>query len=148
MLSMPFANTYIYLIFPCSADVASCINILICKVDANYCKISNLDQTFYFNWCHKYLFPINITLMSYSIPFKSLLLVSETFRLWVFAFLSFMNLYLQAFMCYVHNKLMHFVQGTVVFVMGMVQGFLKNCNEEFKGAIVRDSCIFYGWDFI
>lgn len=47
-------------------------------------------------------------------------------------------------MCNVHNKLMHFVQGTVAFVMGMVQGFPKNCNEEFKGAIVRDGGIFYG----
>lgn len=33
---------------------------------------------------------------------------------------------------------MCFVQGSVVFVMGMVQGFPKNSNEEFKGPIVRD----------
>lgn len=122
--------------------MVSCINIFICKVDASHCKISNLDQTFYFNWCYKYLFPINITLMSYSIPFKSLQLISETFSLWIFTFISFISL------CNIHNKLMHFVQGTVVFVMGMVQSFPKNCNEEFKGAIVRDGCIFYGWDFI
>lgn len=37
---------------------------------------------------------------------------------------------------------MHFVQGAVVFVMGMVQGFPKNCNEEFKGAIVKDDFVF------
>lgn len=82
---MLLANMYVSLIFPHSPDVASCINILICRVAANYCKISNLDQTFYCNWGHKYLFLIYITLMSYPIPFKSLLLVCETLGL----FLSF-----------------------------------------------------------
>lgn len=51
-------------------------------------------------------------------------------------------------MCNFHNKLIRFVQGTVVFVMGMVQSFPNNCNEEFKGAILRDGYVFYGWDFI
>lgn len=126
MFSMLLANMYVYLIFPCSPDVASCINILIRKVSANYCKISNLDQTFYCNWCHKYIFLIYFTLMSYPIPFKSLLLVCETLRL----FLSFI---VCTFMCNFHNKLMHFIQGTVVFVMGMVKGFpraaMKNLKE-------------------
>lgn len=82
--------------------------------------------------------------MSYPIPFKSQLLLCETLRIWDFQISFFYSLYLGAFMCSFHNKLMHFVQGTMVFVIGMVQGFPKNCNEEFKGAVVRDGCIFYG----
>lgn len=122
---MLLANMYVYLIFPCSPDVASCINILIRKVSANYCKFSNLDQTFYCNWCHKYLFLIYFTLMSYPIPFKSPLLVCETLRL----FLSFI---VSTFMCNFHNKLMHFIQGTVVFVMGMVKGFPRTAMKNLK----------------
>lgn len=42
----------------------------------------------------------------------------------------------------------HFVQGTVLLVIEMVQGIPSHCEEEFKGVIFRNGYVFYGWDFI